>query len=472
MGSTAALGTTTTTLAQRQVQLQQLDQQLQRRLADSRRREEQLRAENRRLQRENTAVQARDGPTSNTGEDEEMEEDDVQEIGDDERRRRIDETRAGIPYLVTKYGEESDQVAAARAELSTLERAARDAKPYKTHRSQLERRKARLERQQERGKQEADDLLTKIETLQSRLNAVNKANDEREAAIQATDTELRELLRKAIADGEDGNAGAGAPQVDPGAAWNTVTSTIEAMVNMPGVPRDWAVQLGSLVETLRSATIAVQERAAAAAVAAAAGPTTSSTSSSPSPPSAAVTASSAQPATQLVAAAVQQPAPLAPQPAPAQQQQQQQQQQQGWENRALELAFSDGHVAGAAGATAGAAAATDGGSGPTDEGGDKPGTGEAAQALAAACNGTASGGESETEDDDMESVFEGVFSLREGETEPQRKSRIATYLRARDQARKERRRREGATGRKTRDAQANGNGSKPASRPKPIHGKK
>ncbi len=442
-----------------------------RQLAEARRREESLRAENRRLQRESAAQPARDKANGN-GEDDDMEEDDAHELAEDERKKRIEETRNGIPYLVSRYGETSEEATRARAELAALEKAAREAKPYKTHRAQLERRKGRLEKQHERGKQEAEDLLAQIEVLQARLNATNKANDERELAIQAVDDELRDLLRKAIAEGENEAAlHAPASPPDPSVAWQTVTSTLENMVNLPGVPRDWAVQLGGLVEQLRAATLAVQERAnLAAASATAAAPSSSQPPSSTSPPAAVTTSAPSPP---LLGAAQSPPQPADHHPThqvPPQQQRQEPQGQTDWERRALELAFADdptgstsvigqptmdagcSSVSAQAGTAASAAAPALDGGGPT----------------VAAASAQESGIESGSDDDDMASVGDDEFRLREGETELQRKKRIATYLRARQRARRDQRRQDNRADRKPGAS----SGSKEGPRIKPVQKKK
>ncbi len=433
-GSTTTNGPTVT-LAHRQLQSQH--DHMQRQLAEARKREENLRAENRRLQRDTAPPAQRD--KTGGGDDEEMDgddADDANEASESDRRKRIDETKNGIPYLVTRYGEGSAEVAQARSELAALEKAAREAKPYRTHRARLERRKGRLEKQQERGRQEADDLLAQVEALQARLNAVNKANDERELAIQAVDGELRELLKRAIADGDsDGSAPTAATHVDPGAAWNTVTTTLEAMSSMPGVPREWAAQLGGLVEQLRTATIAIQARANYTAAAAAA----SSTSAVLRPVDA---APPSQPAAATAAAPqLGGPVQLQETPRPAQQQHSDGAQQE-WEQRALELAFADGAA------------------GPIANGDSTPGQAAANATAEAAVTATPpraegkqpapkSGQDAENEsgsddddDDDMASICEDEFRLREGETEQQRKRRVAVYLRSRDKARRERKHRE------------------------------
>ncbi len=266
---TTSTGSPAPTLAHRQIQQQQ--SALQKQLDDARRREDQLRRENLRLQREQGASRVGSGGVDEMEEDA-MDDDDPQELSQEERRRRIDDIKAGIPYITSRFGETSEELERARADLASLERASRDAKPYRTHRALLERRKGRLEKQQEKGKEEADELLIQVEKLQARLNEVNRANDEREREIAAVDEELRDLLKRAIAEGEgDGQAtqtALAATTIDPSAAWQTVSSTIESLAAKPGVPRDWAAQLGQLLEQLRVAASAVHQRATTAAGAA------------------------------------------------------------------------------------------------------------------------------------------------------------------------------------------------------------
>ncbi len=154
------------------------------------------------------------------------------------------------------------ELAEAKRDLAALERASRDAKPYKTHRAQLERRKDRLTRKRERAQEECEELQSQISELQSRLSDLTSENEARDKEISEVDAELRELLRKAIADGDDGSEAAKTP--DPSAAWNTVSAALEGMAAQPGVPREWASQLGGLLEQLRAAAIAIQTQAAAA----------------------------------------------------------------------------------------------------------------------------------------------------------------------------------------------------------------
>ncbi len=427
-GGTTAVGVSpTTTLAQRQIQQQEAA--LQKQLAEARRREELLRAENLRLQ--NAATRGGSGGGGGgANEGDEMEED--EDISEDDRRKLIDDIKNGMPYLLTRFGEESAEVARAKADLAALERAAREAKPYKTHRAGLERRKARLEKQQEKGREEAEQLLAQIETLQSRLNSVNRANDERERTIATVDGELRELLRKAISEGDHELAAPVAPAVDPSVAWQTVTATLESLVTKPGVPQDWAAQLSGLVEQLRVAAVAVQQRADTAPADAAI--------SVPAPHAPATPSPSTLPALPIVASSVGSAAAsstTAPAPNGGAAQQQQ---LLDWEKRALELAFAEGG---------------DGGGGAVQQ------TGNAAEAPPTEYN---SDGDSES-DDDMASVVGDEFNLREGESEAQRKQRIAQHLRDRRKRLREAKKKENKSNKKKEAAGAGGNKDGPRVKP-------
>ncbi len=391
--------------------------------------------------------------------------DDLNELSNDERRRKIDEIKAGMPYLLSRFGDGSEEVERARTEMAALEKASRDAKPYRTHRALLERRKLRLERQQERGKEEAEDLLNQVEKLQARLNEVNRANDEREKSITEVDEELRELLRKAIAEGDNEPPLAVlGPAIDPNDAWNTVSSTLHAFAARPGVPHDWAAQLGGLLEQLRIAATAVHQRAAdsagalpqpgapTSATAAATVPSSLSTSPStscPSPPSA--TAGVTPPATATAS----------------------------WSDRALELAYAEGGGATVAGSPPAAAVSQPEPQPPAPAAGaadPKPPAAQTAAATAAtaatAGSSTILASEEDSSDDDMASVVGEDFNLQEGETEQQRKLRIARHLRERREKRRELRRREARGDRKGKDASAGANTGKETNRVKPVHKKK
>ncbi len=288
-----------TTLAQRQLQRQNDDLRLQRQREESKKREDALRAANQKLQRELSAAKA-GAKTRDADEDDDMDED---EDTEEERQRKIEATQRAIPYLIIQYGEGSEQVAEAKTSIDNLLRAAREAKPYKTHRGQLERRLERLRKQQDKGREEEDDLLQEIESMQGRLNKLRAVNDERDKTIATIDEELKDLLRKAI-DGEAADAAPVPPAGDPSVAWRTVNETLASMVAQPGVPQEWAAQLGGLLEQVRLAAIAIQCQSGMPPTGPPMAAACSGTSTSPSvAASSSTAASSASPITQPISLA-------------------------------------------------------------------------------------------------------------------------------------------------------------------------
>ncbi len=385
-----------------------------------------------------------------------MDDDDNGDLTEEDKNKQIEDIRNGIPYLIRRFGENSSEVEKAKADSASLERALREAKPYKTHRAQLERRKERLERQHEKGKEEAEQLLIDIERLQARLNTTNKANDERERAIAVVDEELRELLKRAIAEGE------GEPQQqqdqvstrqDPTEAWNTVTATLAGMVSQPGVPEAWAAQMGSLLDQIRIAAATIQRQTAATAALATAGgggvAVASNANAAPTPgapvaPAVAGASSSHNQSRSAEggdggaagAAAAAAAAPAAPAAAAA----------------ASSASSSSATAAVTAAAEAAASVAAGGG----NEGAQTGGVGAAAGSAATTPPGNATGNQgapgeviSDIEsDDDMESIQGGDFDLRSGESEQERKKRIKFQLREREKKRQEARRRTGLASKK------------------------
>ncbi len=436
------------TLAQRQIQRQQEDQRLQRIKDEARRKEEALRAANTKLQKELAAAK---GGQKIADDDEAMDED---EDTEESRQEKIEATQRAIPYLVLRFGEGSEQVEKARGEVEELLRAVREAKPYKTHRGQLERRLERLRRQQERAREEEDEMLREIEVAQTKLNKLRLAIDEREKGIAAADEELKDLLRKAIAENEPTEQQP-ATTIDPSTAWTTINDTLANMAAQPGVPPAWAAQLGGLLEQVRVAAIAIQQQAS----------TISSSTSSPSPPPSSKSppskSASAQSPTPPSAASTE-ATPTRPAVAAASAS------SSSWESRALELAFAEGSSGGGGGK---------GGGAPSDERQETPTTTGSGQAQGTAAGNTSTaqhtatptlmataptampqgdgfetGTDAEESDDEMASVL-GAEDLdkREGESAGQHRLRLARHLKERAARKREERQREGKSGRKKKN---------------------
>ncbi len=292
--------------------------------------------------------------------------------------------------------------------------------------------------------------------MQTRLNAINKANDEREEAIATVDAELRELLKRAIAEDSEAQpaqppAAATAPAQDPTAAWETVTNALSAMAAQPGVPSGWAVQMGNLLDHIRMAASSIQQHVGAVNAPGAAqdagkgGPAPLAAATQAASASASAASSSpAAPAPSAVAAAPPQPAATAPV------------QRESWESRVLELAFTDSTNAGAA------AAVTTAPTVPAVAAVPPVGPGTSLNP-----NDIDSDLESyPSDEDDMDSIAGDEFNLREGETELQRKRRIKKHLRERENKRREAKKKDGTDDKKQKEAKTGGSAAKDAPRSK------
>ncbi len=313
----------------------------------------------------------------------------------------------------------------------------------------------RLQRQQEKGREEEDELLQEVERLQEQLNRVRAAIREREKAITCVDEELRDLLRRAIAEGEHQDAPPAATGADPHAAWNLVNETLATMAQQPGVPQGWAAQFGGeSLEQVRAAAVAIQLQAngqaqaggaaaglpqppqAAAPAPLAASPTAAATNAAPpTPPSATPSTSS----TSNAAAAAAPPAAASA---------------SRWASRVHDLVFAEsgigdggeGRPAVAASspgdpAALGAAAAVGGASGAsgmaTSPGAAGPNAERPLGAEAAAIGEGDTDLDSLASEDDMDSVKGTEFDQREDETAQQHKLRLARHLKERAKRRRE-----------------------------------
>ncbi len=280
-GSTGIHGTPAPTLAARQLQRQQQDlRDQQRAAAAERRRVQTLQEENARLQRELAArpmaggVPGRDEPG---GDDEECDDMDTDEKyatwTEDERQKQIEINKAGLPYLESRFGPDSDEVEAAKEDIEALQRASRESKPFRTHRGQLERRLSRLEAQQERDGEEEDRLREQIESAQERLEKVRSTMDERKKTIDKVDAELKELLRRALAeDAEQSsgttNVGSPPPAAPRAEAWSAVEATLAGLASCANTPPEQAQQLASFLALYRQVATNVLASPGGAALAA------------------------------------------------------------------------------------------------------------------------------------------------------------------------------------------------------------
>ncbi len=244
------------TFAQRQIQRQQ--QEAERRAEAERRKAQDLQAEVRRLQRELSAQQSRaaDARLADEDNDDEMDtaEDDYANWTEEDRQSRIDVIKGGLQYLESRFGSESEELAQAKSEIESIQRASREAKPFRTHRAQLERRKNRLENQQERDSEEAERLQADIDAAKEKLTKLQTTIEERNKEIDKVGNELKELLRRALA--EDAESAAAADTASPAPApkaeaWKVVEATLADMATNAGLPPEQSQQMESFLSLFR-----------------------------------------------------------------------------------------------------------------------------------------------------------------------------------------------------------------------------
>ncbi len=180
-------------LAERQLQQQRQAQRQQRAASAA---ERKLQAEVDRLQAQLAASQAapRGGkPAAGADADEdgdlELESMDTAEAyatwTEDERRQQIEAARASLPYLVGKHGEASSEATAVREEIAALEKASRDAKPFKTHRAMLERRRDKLRARIKKDDEELAKAEREYEELKDKINNIRTDTAERNKELAA-----------------------------------------------------------------------------------------------------------------------------------------------------------------------------------------------------------------------------------------------------------------------------------------------
>ncbi len=268
-------------------------------LQEARKRAEALSDANKKLQRELAEAKAATAPTQ----DDDMEWEGPEELDEEGRKARMDKIRSSLPDREEHFGVGSEIFIDAQNELEVHQRAIRESKPYKTHRTILERRVEKLQRLQERDHGRLVELHDSAEELEAKIVATTNTMAERGKELETAEAELRELLLKAV--GEEQTPAATA---DPQKSWDAVVGTVAGLVRQPGVPAHFTNQLEGLFGQLRSMVEQLQHHAAATAAAqqpqptyaqAARGTTSPSASSTsapspaaPSPPAAASTSAS------------------------------------------------------------------------------------------------------------------------------------------------------------------------------------
>ncbi len=185
---------------------------------------------------------------------------------EEERQKRLEEARGGLAYLAAKYGEDSEEAIGAKDEIAAIQRASRDAKPFKAHRGLLERKRERLKEKQARDEGEATKIAAEIDELQTKHKGLRAAIEERGKQIGQVEEELAELLRKALAEG-DAAGEAGRADDDSSAPWSpqAASAALQALAQRPGVPPEFAALLGHVYQAAQAmANAAAAARPAAA----------------------------------------------------------------------------------------------------------------------------------------------------------------------------------------------------------------
>ncbi len=290
--------------AQRQVQQQRQAQQQQQRASKKANGQasgppssaecKDLREKVEKLQAELAATKAlatRGSAAEGDDEDEAMEDDDGCDFAtwtEDERAKRLELARGGLAYATACHGEESQQAADLRSEIAALQKASRDAKPFKAHRNLLERRRDDLRRKQERDETAIGKTQSDIEELQAKLGTLKAAVEERAKAIACVTEELNQLVLKTLAEeggGADGDKKAPGPQAN--SPWAALSAALHGLAGLPGIPAEVAAMLTQVQAVASSCT--------AAAAAAAPQGTTTPGSADDGPVSASSAAAGAQP---------------------------------------------------------------------------------------------------------------------------------------------------------------------------------
>jgi hypothetical protein len=212
------------------------------------------------------ALAARGGATvdaADADEDEEMGDEgecDYAAWTEEERTKRLELARGGLAYAAACHGEESPQATEFRATIASLQKASREAKPFKAHRNLLERRRDELRRRQERDEAAISRTQSEMAELQSKLDGLKAAVEERARAITSVTDELSELVLKTLAE-EGGGDDKKASGVQAGSPWAAVSAALQPLAGQPGMPPEVAALLTQLQHIAEACT-----KAAAASV--------------------------------------------------------------------------------------------------------------------------------------------------------------------------------------------------------------
>ncbi len=266
--------------AERQLQLAKNDQRKQRKDATERENKE-LREELARLRAAGGSGKASSRQSAAadkaSGDDDEFEGDDMEistnsysDWTEEERQKRLEVAKSGLPYYIAKYGDDAEETEEVRDEIASLERASRDAKPFKTHRGLLERKRERLRARLEKDQGEIERIESEQEELRSKHEALQSAMAERSKLLAQVEEELAELVKRALAEG-DAAGPAGRQGDDSSAPWSPLAASaiLQTLASKPGVPPEFAALLGHVYQAAQALAAASAAAGPGAATAAA-----------------------------------------------------------------------------------------------------------------------------------------------------------------------------------------------------------
>ncbi len=243
---------------QQQQQRQQQQQAQEKKNDDDRR---QLRQQVERLQAELAASKAQQMQIDeDEGEEEEDDADGNTKYSswtEEERTKRVDLARGGLAYAIAAHGEESDQAQRFRDEISSIQRASREAKPFKAHRNQLERRKEDLRKKQERDEAAIAAAQAEIGELQEKVKTLQATVDDRAKQLRQVSEELNVIVRKALEEerGEGSQQNGTDTGTQAGAPWATLATAVSGLAGHPGVPKEVAALLAQLQQVASAFTV-------------------------------------------------------------------------------------------------------------------------------------------------------------------------------------------------------------------------
>ncbi len=264
----AASKSQTYTMAERQLQRQKHDQQEQRRRQLAANRE--LAAQVERLEEELAAARRGGQCRKEVGDDEGGDDADGDDMDtadcyttwtEEERQRRLEQAKASLPYLVSRHGEEAAETRAAKEEIDAIQKASRDAKPFKAHRDLLERRREKLKKQQSREEEELARIKSERDELETKIEETTKSIGDRAKLLAKVDEELNDLVKKSLQ--ENGALGSDPPPNQTPTAAAAMAKAMEALRSMegkPGMPPEFTAMLAQF-QGIASAMVAAVEAA-------------------------------------------------------------------------------------------------------------------------------------------------------------------------------------------------------------------